>query len=310
MTRVTTVPTTSMPFGDAYSITFCVGNTASTGGICRNRFVVADQASNAGNHRPVKYPAAAENAKKIIGLMGGYRVQAPVTNAGSISQGTAADPYAIGENVAVTVRGSDLVEAAIAAGEVGAIAYGDLIVTDNAGRAVKYDTQTVTPSMSATWANTAIGTTISGATATIGDAAIGAAVSGATATIGDAALGTIISGATATLTADHPTAAEIKAFLTEVLPAYNAAEAIKTKAFLSEVLPRYNALEAVKTKAFLTEILPVYAGKIATDGKAYLAEYIADYANAGNAGLEAVIGIALGAPDADKLVPFMFIGRA
>lgn len=274
MSRVTTAFTNSMPFGDAYAITCAVGATASTAGLQRYRFVVADTATNTGNLRPVKYPAANANAKLVLGLIGGYRVQAPSTNAGSYSVGSATDPYAVGEYVAVTVRGSDLVEAAVAAGEEGAIAFGDFIVTDAAGKAVKWTTQTVTPSMTATLAETAIGETVTGATATIGDTDVGG----------------IITSATATLSSD-PNATEVKAWAEEVI-----AETI--------------AAESVKLKALLTEILPVYAGLNSTAIKAYLTEYVADYGNAGNAGYEAVIGVALGGPDADGLVPFIFCGRA
>jgi hypothetical protein len=128
-------------------------------------------------------------------------------------------------------------------------------------------------------------------TATLAGTAIGAAISGATATIGDTNVGTIITGATATLTADHPTAAEIKAWAEEIIEATIAAEAVKIKAWASEILPAYGAIRSTAIKA-------------------YIAEYVADYVNADGSGLESVIGVALGAPDTDKLVPFIFLGRA
>lgn len=272
MSRVTTAPSTSMPFGDADIITFAVGSSA-TGGLLKNRFVMAD-VSDTTNKRPVMKPTAALPAKKIIGLIGGYRTMAPASNASDYGLGTTAKPYTSGEYVGVTIRGSDLVEAAVAAGAEGAIGFGDLIITDADGKAVKFTTQTVTPSMTAVLAGTAIGT----------------AVSGATATIGDTNVGPIITGATATLSSD-PTATEVKAWAEEIIEATIAAEAVKMKAFLSEVLPAYGAIRATAIKA-------------------YLAEYVSDYVNAGNAGLDAVIGVALGAPDTDKLVPFVFLGRA
>lgn len=153
MSRRTSAADTAMPYGDAEIITFAVGANASDG-LQRYRFVVEDT-SDTGTYEnalPVKYPAADAAAKSIIGLVGGYANPAPATGGygTTMSTGTSDDPYTAGQAVAVRVRGSDLVEAAVAAGEEGAITRGDFIKTDASGKAVKWVTAEITPDMTAT----------------------------------------------------------------------------------------------------------------------------------------------------------------
>lgn len=62
-----------------------------------------------------------------------------------------------------------------------------------------------------------------------------------TANFGTTNVGAIITAATATLTADHPTAAEIKAWAEEVIEATLAAEATLTKAYIKEWVGDYVA---------------------------------------------------------------------
>lgn len=62
-----------------------------------------------------------------------------------------------------------------------------------------------------------------------------------TANFGNTDVGALITAATATLTADHPTAAEIKAWAEEVVEATLAAEAILCKAYIKEWVGDYMA---------------------------------------------------------------------
>lgn len=153
MSRSTSAANSAMPYGDADIISMVVGANA-TDGLQRYRFVIED-GSDTGTYEnalPIKYPAAGAARKSIVGLVGGFRMNAPAVGGyGTTSSlGTSSDPFVNKEVVPVTVRGSDLVEAAVAAGEEGAIARGDFIKTDASGKAVKWETAVITPDMTAT----------------------------------------------------------------------------------------------------------------------------------------------------------------
>lgn len=189
--------------------------------------------------------------------------------------GASASKYPQNADINVVTNGQVRVKVAVTDSQDPAyLVDGDLVVIASGGKAAKYAAPTITPTMTATLAGTAVGTTISGATATIGDTDVGP----------------IIAGATATLTADHPTAAEIKAWAEEIIEETLAAEAVKMAAYLTEILPAYGAVRSTAIKAYIAE---------------YVGDSIAIGAGGGGYGY---VGRCVGAPDSTGVVCVELIG--